>query len=52
MKKWDRIMQDHLKKLNAMTNVYLEDLASSIPNARLDMWYGLNEPAYSKSQAR
>ena len=51
-KRWNRIKQDRLKKLDAMTDVYLDVLASSIPKARLNMWCELNQLTYSKNQAR
>ena len=50
--RWNRIKQDRLKKLDDMTDVYLDTLVSSIPKARLNMWCELNQIAYSKNQAR
>ena len=52
VKRWNTIKQNRLKKLDAMTNIYLNDLASSIPKARLNMWCELNEIADSKNKAR
>ena len=51
-KRWNSIKENRLKKLEAMSNNYLNDLALSIPKARLDMWCELNQIADSKNQAR
>ena len=52
VKRWNRIKQDRLKKLNDMSDVYLDNLVSSIPIARLDMWCELSAHTYSKNNAR
>jgi len=49
---WDRIRQNRLRRLHAMTNSEIVALRDSIPKARLDMWCHLNAIVGSKNNAR
>ena len=51
-KRWDIIRQNRLRKLHSLTNGELTHLMSSIPQAKLDMWFNLNGTTISKSHTR
>ena len=52
LNEWDVIKRNRLIKLHALTNLEADDLISSVPKARLDMWCHLNGMAEPENNAR
>ena len=51
-KRWGIVRQTRLRKLHSMTNGEVATRMSSIPKAKLDMWFNLNRTTRSDSPAR